>query len=220
MSLIQKILTGGQSHKSRFHDEKGNLLDMGGFAYLPHCLATTTLRLMFGHRPLTPWLGYRAIQRLERLLQADWKILEWGSGFSTIYFAQRVSNVVSIEDNQEWYKKVTLLLAKHKCTNVDYQFKSDRYANLDEYPDHKFDFILIDGSCRAGCAATAINKVRPGGYIYLDNSDKHSDIEGGDTRIAENLLLDTVMETSGKVQYFVDLVPSYLAVTQGMLVRL
>jgi hypothetical protein len=35
MQIINKIITGGKAHKSRFHDEKGNLLDWGGFVYLP-----------------------------------------------------------------------------------------------------------------------------------------------------------------------------------------
>ena len=59
-----------------------------------------------------------------------------------------------------------------------------------------------------------------GGYIYLDNSDKHSTEEGGDTRIAEETLLKAVEENGGEVKYFVDLVPTYLAVNQGMLVKL
>jgi predicted O-methyltransferase YrrM len=220
VQIIRKIVTGGRCHKSRFHDEKGNLLDVAGFIYLPHCLVTTSLRLAFGYRPAIPWLGYRAIKHLKKLLQPDWKMLEWGSGMSTLWFAARVGNLVSIEDYKEWYDKVSLELEKRGSTNVDYRFKPDNYSSLDEFPDGTFDFILIDGSQRGNCAAAAINKIRTGGYIYLDNSDKHSSGEGGDTRIAENILLNAVREKQGEVQYFVDLLPTYLAVSQGMLVKL
>jgi hypothetical protein len=220
MQLLNKAFTGGKTHKSRFHDEKGNLLDIEGLIYLPHCLLTTTLRLTFGYRPVMPWLGYRAIKHLENLLQPDWKMLEYGSGMSTVWFTQRVANVISIEDNKLWYDKVSLDLKKLGVNNVDYQFKSDNYSNLDQYPDSTFDFILIDGSQRGNCAASAVKKIKHGGYIYLDNSDKHFTDEGGDTRIAENILLNAVSKNSGTVQYFVDLIPTYLAVTQGMLVRL
>lgn len=105
--------------------------------------------------------------------------------------------------------------------NVDYKFKTDaHYFNLDQYADETFDFILIDGSQRGNCAKSAITKIKGGGYIYLDNSDKHSTSEGGDTRIAEETLLKAVKERGGEVKYFVDLFPTYFAVIQGMLVRL
>jgi len=219
MSIINKILTGGKAHKSRFHDEKNNFLDLGGFVYLPHCLATTALRLTIGYRPVIPWLSYRAIKVLDKLLQPDWKMLEWGSGMSTLWFAQRVGHLTSIEDYEPWYAKVKPTLSK--VNNVDYQFKTDDdYFNLDQYPDEAFDFILIDGSERGNCAKSAVKKLKRGGYIYLDNSDKHSTAEGGDTRIAEETLLKAMEEKSGEVKYFVDLVPTYLAVNQGMLVRI
>jgi len=219
MQIINKIVTGGEAHKSRFHDEKGNLLDLGGFVYLPHCLATTTLRLTIGYRPVLPWLSYRAIEQLDKLLRPDQTMLEWGSGMSTLWFAQRVGHLTSIEDYQPWYEKVKLTLTS--INNVDYQFKTDdHYFNLDQYPNETFDFILIDGSQRGNCAKSAITKIKSGGYIYLDNSDKHSTEEGGDTRIAEETLLKAVRERSGEVKYFVDFVPTYLAVNQDMLVKL
>lgn len=166
MQILNKIVTGGKAHKSRFHDEKGNLLDLGGFVYLPHCLATTALRLMIGYRPVLPWLSYRAINFLDALLQPEWKMLEWGSGMSTLWFAQRVGNLTSIEDYEPWYEKVKPTLSK------------------------------------------------------TNNVDKHSTGEGGDIRIAEETLLKAVRERSGEVKYFVDLVPTYLAVNQGILVKL
>jgi hypothetical protein len=219
VQIVRKLFTGGRLHKSRFHDEKGNLLDLEGLLYLPHCLVTTTLRLAFGYRPSVPWLGYRAIKHLDNLLQPDWKMLEWGSGMSTLWFAQRVGTLISIEDYQPWYQKVRSTLSK--VDNVDYQLKANnQYWNLDQYPDNTFDFILIDGSQRGNCAKIAITKIKRGGYIYLDNSDKHSSVEGGDTRIAENILLDASQSRQGEVKYFVDLLPTYFCVTQGMLVRL
>ena len=143
MKIINKILTGGKAHKSRFHDEKGNLIDLAGLIYLPQCLITTIMRVGIGYRPVLPWLGYRAINYLDQLIQPDWKMLEWGSGMSTLWFAKRVHDITSIEDYQPWYEKVRSTLNNVK--NVDYQFKSGNdYFSLDQYPDETFDFILID----------------------------------------------------------------------------
>jgi hypothetical protein len=219
MSIINKIINGGEAHKSRFHDEKSNLLDPGGFIYLPHCLDTTFLRVTVDYRPVLPWLGYRAIKCLDQLLQPDWTMLEWRSGMSTLWFAQRVKSLVSIEDYQPWYNKVKATLNQVK--NIDYQFKTENdYFKLDNYPDQNFDFILIDGSERANCVKNAVKKIKRRWYIYLDNSDKHSTPVGGDTRIAEETLLKALRERGGKVKYYVDLVPTYLAVNQGMLIQL
>lgn len=212
-------MTGGKSHKTRFHDEKGNRLDWKGFIYLPHCLLTTILRLTIGYRPILPWISYRAIKVLDELIQSDWKMLEWGSGMSTLWFAERVGHLTTIEDNNFWYDKVISTLKK--VSNVDYRFLTgNSYFNLEQFAEHEFDFILIDGSQRGNCAKHAVRKIKPGGYIYLDNSDKHSTEEGGDIRVAEEILLQAVNERGGEVKYFVDLVPTYLAVNQGMLIKL
>jgi len=79
--------------------------------------------------------------------------------------------------------------------------------------------ILIDGTERDKCAKSALAKVREGGYIYLDNTDK-VDNRSGDIRIAEETLLNAAKEKEGQVKYFVDLIPTYVAVTQGQLVNL
>jgi hypothetical protein len=220
MNTVKKILAGNQFTKSRLHDQKGNLIDLEGLLYLPHSLSTTILRLSVGRRPELPWLGYRAIRHLEGLLEPDWKVLEFGSGMSTLWFAKRCHTVVSIEDNEQWYLKVSEILEEHGATNVEYKLKNAKeYHKLDEYMDGYFDFILIDGAERDKCAKSALPKIREGGYIYLDNTDKVDD-RSGDIRIAEETLLNAAKEKEGQVKYFVDLIPTYVAVTQGQLVYL
>ena len=44
-------------------------------------------------------------------------------------------------------------------------------AQIDGFPDAWFDFILIDGAERNACIRAATRKVRPGGWIVLDNAD-------------------------------------------------
>ena len=41
-----------------------------------------------------------------------------------------------------------------------------------KYPDEYFDFIVVDGKARFICTYEAINKVKPDGWIILDNSDR------------------------------------------------
>lgn len=49
------------------------------------------------------------------------------------------------------------------------------YASaIDEFPDDHFDVILIDGRARPSCFMHAMNKVRLGGYVVLDNAERES----------------------------------------------
>jgi hypothetical protein len=221
MNTVKKLFAGNQFTKSRLHDLKGNLIDLEGLLYLPHSLLTTIMRLSGGRRPKLPWLGYRAIRHLDGLLNPDWKMLEFGSGMSTMWFAKRCHRVVSVEDNELWYLKVKKMLEEHGVTNVEYKFKStNEYHILDEYTEGYFDFILIDGVQRDKCARSALPKIREGGYIYLDNTDQRDHPNGNEVRIAEETLLNAAKEKGGQVKYFVNLIPTYVAVTQGMLVKL
>jgi hypothetical protein len=47
------------------------------------------------------------------------------------------------------------------------------YASaIDEFPDAYFDFVLVDGRARPSCIIHSISKIKPGGYLVLDNSDR------------------------------------------------
>jgi len=47
----------------------------------------------------------------------------------------------------------------------------ERYVRtIDAYPDGHFDLVSVDGHARLACIAQAVRKVRPGGYVMLDNA--------------------------------------------------
>jgi hypothetical protein len=55
--------------------------------------------------------------------------------------------------------------------SVGYNYK--KYASgIDVYGDNYFDFILIDGRSRPSCIMHSIKKIKDGGYLILDNSDR------------------------------------------------
>lgn len=68
----------------------------------------------------SPWLSFEAIDYLSEYLHSDMKVFEYGSGGSTIFFAKRVSSIVSIEHNELWYKKVKECFKNERINNVDY----------------------------------------------------------------------------------------------------
>lgn len=221
MHLLDRFVSGGGSRRSRLHDEKGNRVDLKGLAYAPRALGGALLRLAFNWRPALPWISYRAIADLNRIVDRDSVVAEFGSGMSTVWLARRARTVVSHEDCPAWHDKVVGILARHGLGNVELSLHTDplRYASLDDVPGRQFDLILVDGSVRDRCMRTALARVRPGGVVYLDNSDKESDPARPrdlGVRDAEELLLEHARTRGGHLTYYVDFAPAQLFVSQGV----
>lgn len=150
-----------------------------------------------------PWMCFPAVERLDQLLDADAKVFEYGSGGSTIYFAQRAREVVSIEHAPAWHLRVQAELDRRGLKNVCYQLiepavdraydrsriadptayvaDDDQYTGktfksyaqaIDSYPNEYFDFVVVDGRARPSCILHAQAKVRPGGVLLLDQSER------------------------------------------------
>ena len=100
-------------------------------------------------------------------------------------------------------------------SNVDYHVSEDEGVPAMAYPDGFFDLAIVDGFQRAAGMRAALPKVRPGGYIYLDNSD--NSVSSDDSRYAEDELL---IRSAGPPRYIVGFPPSSLAASEGLLVRL
>lgn len=67
-----------------------------------------------------PWLVFGSIDFLEDWLQKDMKMLEYGSGGSTLFFAKRVDTVYSVEHDPEWFTITKSAIKAAGIKNVDY----------------------------------------------------------------------------------------------------
>lgn len=136
---------------------------------------------MADHRrhPKDPWLTRQAIEILKDYLKKSDRALETGSGRSTVWFAERVGELISIEHNRDWYERVRAGLQGKDYAHVDYRlFEQDpgRPDDEQEYvrfvaglDDESLDFALIDGAYRDHCALHAMKKLRRGGMMVIDN---------------------------------------------------
>jgi hypothetical protein len=204
--------------RSRFHDEKGNRIDLGGMIYAPAALISAILRVGFGYRGRRPMISYRAARVIEAALTARSRCVEFGSGFSTPWLARRCGFLLSLENDQLWHNVVRQMLVGSAFSHVRYEFRTpETFAELSEIEDGSLDFIMIDGWDRHGCVLHALRKIKPGGMIYLDNSDKDMTRPDGDLRRAEAALLDGVAARSGSVRYFTDFAPTNFFAEQGMM---
>jgi predicted O-methyltransferase YrrM len=132
--------------------------------------------------PQNPWLTFEAIGLLDRLLLPTDVAVEFGAGRSTLWFAQRVAKLTSIEGNADWARTVGEKLQKAGVSNVELLFRpadlpepdgdsADYVRELDRFADNSLDFILVDGHYRNHCALRSVAKVKPSGLLVIDNAN-------------------------------------------------
>jgi cephalosporin hydroxylase/Flp pilus assembly protein TadD len=124
-----------------------------------------------------PWYTYPAIEFLENKLEKHFRVFEFGSGNSTLWFSNKVFQVVSVESDLEWFS----YLKKDFPDNVqlDLILDEEEYAaQINNYQDNFFDVIAIDGINRNKCAELAWEHLKEDGFIIFDNTDNRSFDEG------------------------------------------
>jgi predicted O-methyltransferase YrrM len=124
-----------------------------------------------------PWLTEAAIYFLDSWLRPSDAGVEWGSGRSTIWLAERVGSLFSIEHDEQWSQRVRdMLMEKGLQSKVQYIYKplDETYEDaIRTISDKSLDFALIDGRRRLSCTRTIIPKIRPGGILILDNAERY-----------------------------------------------
>jgi len=137
--------------------------------------------IIYGRQALTnkePWIVPESLEHLRGLMMPDFKVFEWGSGGSTIWFAERCKELVSVDDHKKWFDIVLGWIRERDLRNVDLKFLPGKpwhkYADaILEYPEAHFDLVFVDGrrSVRARCIENALIRIKPGGTLLIDNSN-------------------------------------------------
>jgi Methyltransferase domain len=132
-----------------------------------------------GRTPERPWIVPATIGWLRRRVRSDWSILELGSGRSTVWFARRAAEVISLEDNEYWFPRTRERLERAGLTNVDLRLRpvEDFPREVASLPDAGFDLVVVDfleapSVTRIDALKPAMKKVAAGGYLLLDDSDR------------------------------------------------
>ncbi len=155
-------------------------------SFRPAYLAKRLGQMRFENaHPDAPWMAESAILLLESYLKPTDIGFEWGSGRSTLWLAQRVARLHSVEDNLQWYGPVKKKLEEaHLASRVTYRFIPCEWTEMDEplhhpyadvahtLPNKSLDFALVDGNIRASCLRVILPKLRPGGLLILDNANR------------------------------------------------
>jgi SAM-dependent methyltransferase len=157
----------------RFHTARGPM-PLSAWARYP----AVWLRARRGTVPERPWIVPAAIGWLRRRIRSGWSILELGSGRSTVWFSRRGASVISLEDNEFWHQRTAERLAEEGL-GVDLRVMSieEFPSHVASLPDRAFDLVVVDfleapGVSRIDALRPAREKVRPGGHLLLDDSDR------------------------------------------------
>lgn len=149
-----------------------------------------------------PWITFAAARFLTRVIRPGDRIFEWGCGGSTLFFQNLGAVTTSIEHDPVWHARVVHKLEARggrfelslapadeaaprrsldpadpgQFGSSDPQFAGrtfERYVRIIErHTDATFDVILIDGRARPACIRHSISRLKPGGWLVLDNADR------------------------------------------------
>lgn len=130
-----------------------------------------------------PWLTFGAIMTLESIVNKDMKVLEFGSGGSTVFFAKNCGYVESFETDENWFETVYERLRDYSNIRLVLGTEKENIELLkDIHVD--YDIILVDSGWvrdetgkhspqRGLIAKLAIEKLKVGGYLILDNYEHY-----------------------------------------------
>jgi hypothetical protein len=208
--VLERILRGDPGKESRFRDFEGRLPPPQAWLYLPRSLGSALRWKLLHRRGAIPWLGYRGIRRIASIVGPGTRVLEFGAGMSTLWFARRGAEVLSVEADRAWFETLQTTIRRKSLDRVRLQHATPPYRPglID---GQGFDFALVDGEDRAGAMQLALSSVRPGGYVYLDNAD----VPWPGHRSARDQAL-----AQGEADWFVDFTPFHVFVSTGLLVHL
>ena len=120
-----------------------------------------------------PWLTYPFLHFLQSKSLSDVRMVEFGSGASTAWFAERVKHIHSIEHVKPWFQKVKTMLTAYQNTT------QHLIEDLHQYPKacqelgiRDIDLLLVDGRERVSCIKHSLDHLSERGVVVLDNAQR------------------------------------------------
>lgn len=135
-------------------------------------------------RPI-PWYRYAAIDFLDDRVDAEQRVFEFGSGNSTLWWAQRAKSVTTVEHEPAWAAKVRAD-APENVTLLEVPLEADgEYCRTPQRTDAKYEIVIVDGRDRVNCARQCLDTLTDDGVIVWDDSHRRR-YRGGLDSLAEH----------------------------------
>lgn len=119
-----------------------------------------------------PWMNYSAIKFLRDRLNSECRLFEFGSGYSTAFYAALVRDVTSVEYDESWFHLVKGLVPKnvtliHREKDVD-----GAYCRSIIEAGCCYDIVVVDGRDRVNCILQSLTVLSEKGILLLDDSQR------------------------------------------------
>ena len=148
------------------YGHKGYLNSIGWFT------AFDNQQAVDGQGKALPWVTYSFIDFIKERINKSQSIFEYGSGNSTIFYAERAGSVTSVEHDKSWFEKVkNTSPANAEMIYCELQ-RDGEYAKKATLLNKKFDIIIVDGRDRVRCCRYSVDALSPNGVIVLDDSER------------------------------------------------
>lgn len=128
-----------------------------------------------------PWWTYAATDWLDKILGPRHRVLEFGSGNSTMWLSERVGDLQSVEHDESWANKLRAVLPPNVVLTLSPTAANDSDGSADDpylapmrTAEGSFDLVVVDGMARNDCVAAAIPVLSPSGLLLLDDADRLS----------------------------------------------
>lgn len=146
-----------------------------------------------------PWLTFPSIDFLQKRISKQMIAFEYGSGRSTLFWSERIKQVISVEHDREWYEKMKIELDKRNIANVTYFLiepeHDDRFTHKSSHNPN--DYISDDQAYVNMNFETYAKKINsfPSNYfdiIVIDGRARPSCIKDSIPKIRKNgyLIID------------------------------
>ncbi len=117
-----------------------------------------------------PWMNYPFVSFITARLSKDHNVFEYGSGYSTLYWAKYVKKVTAVEYDKSWFDKIKKEVADNVKLVYNDGIDDGLYNKACLNEGFKFDIIIVDGRNRVSCAECALEGLSEAGVIVLDDS--------------------------------------------------
>ncbi|MCX2582814.1 FkbM family methyltransferase [Pedobacter sp. MR22-3] len=119
-----------------------------------------------------PWVTYSFIDFIKGRITKSQHIFEYGSGSSTIFYAERAGKVTSVEHDKGWFDKVKGTSPANAEMIFCELHRDGEYARKATLLDKKFNIIIVDGRDRVNCCKYSLDALSTDGVIILDDSER------------------------------------------------
>lgn len=183
----------------RFTDYEGNPPSFYSLTKLPYVAKTyfQAKRSPIMSKPV-PFLVMDAIRYLDGLVKPGMKVMELGGGNSSLWFLSKGAKVTTYEHDVHWgqmvYETVENEPLKYNENNFELKVMQGTATLTDimNQEDASFDIILIDSmnqyTRRNDCIRAAMKKIKPGGWLILDNSDNPINWKGAELLAGKEMI--------------------------------